>query len=104
MRNFKRAILIAVLPTVHLCLCAYVAVSEDVWNWILLTLIDFPLPYVEMFVHKYIWARFHYVLISPWGLTIFGTLWWLCVGLALSYIVGWFQRRGRPRALNTEGE
>jgi hypothetical protein len=68
------------------------AVSRDVWNWIFLSLIDFPLVYVEMFVHKHIWDRFEYVLISPWGLTIFGTIWWLCVGVVLSFIFAWFLR------------
>lgn len=92
MRHLTRSVLIATLPTVHLFLCAYVAVSHDVWKWILLSLIDFPLVYSEMYVHKHIWYRFEYVLISPWGLTIFGTTWWLCVGIALSYIFPWFVR------------
>jgi hypothetical protein len=33
--------------------------------------------------------RFSLGLISPWGLTVFGTVGWLCVGVALSYIFPW---------------
>jgi hypothetical protein len=89
MRHFKRAILIAVLPTVHLCLCAYVAVSHDVWNWILLSLIDFPLLYLQ----KYVGDPFNFAVLGPLRLTVFGTVWWLCIGVALSYIVAWCERK-----------
>lgn len=92
MRHLKRAIGIAVLPTIHLCLCAYVAASEDVWNWIELSVIDFPLLYVGILLDKHIGDRFLWLLIGPWGLTIFGTMWWLCVGAALSYFFAWFVR------------
>ena len=100
MRHFKRAILIAVLPTVHLCLCAYAAVSNDVWNWMLLGLIDIPLVLLQMYVVN----RNSLGLASPLGLTIFGTMWWLCNGVALSFMIEWFKRRRRSKALNTDGE
>jgi hypothetical protein len=90
MRHPKRAIWIAVLPTTHLCLCGYVAVTGDVWKWMELSLLDFPLVYVQ----KYVGDRYGLFLISPWNLTIFGTVWWLCVGVALSFIFEWLVRLG----------
>ena len=80
-------------------MCAYLARSGDVWGWILLGIIDLPLGYVAMYGGD----LFKFV-ISPWGLTVFGTLLWLCVGVALSFMIEWFKRRGRPKARNTGGE
>jgi hypothetical protein len=85
MRHFKRVIWIAVLPTIHLCLSAWAAASHDAWNWILLSGLDLPLVYIQ----SYFMDRFSLGLISPWGLTVFGTVGWLCVGVALSYIFPW---------------
>lgn len=98
MRHFKRAILIGVLPTVHLCVCAYVAVSDDIWNWMSLSLIDFPL----LFLQKYVGDPCNFVVLGPLRLTIFGTVWWLCIGVALSSIIEWLERRRRSKALDTD--
>jgi hypothetical protein len=64
----------------------------------LLGLIDSPLVYAEMFVDKYIWNGFQYVLVSPVGLSILGTMMWLCVGVILSYMLPWFVRMCVDRA------
>jgi hypothetical protein len=95
MRHPKRLIWIAALPTVHLLLCAYVAVSGDIWKWILLSIVvDLPL----LFVQKYVGDRCGFLLIGPWRLTIFGTAWWLCIGVGLSYIFERFSRKRSPNA------
>jgi hypothetical protein len=89
LRLLKRVIWIAVLPTTHLILCACAAVSGDVWQWILLSLVDFPLLYLQ----KYVGDRCGILLLTPLRLTVFGTVWWLCVGIALKYIFEWLKRR-----------
>jgi hypothetical protein len=88
MRIRGRIIRIAALPTMHLCLSAWAAASHDAWNWILLAGLDLPLVYIQ----SYFMNRFNLGLVSPCGLTIFGTLWWLSIGVALSYFFEWFVR------------
>ena len=94
MRLLKRIIWIAVLPTTHLILCAVVAASGDVWQWILLSLVDLPVAYLLVYVGD----RYGFVLLTPWGLTICGTFWWLCVGVALRYMFEWLKRGRKSKA------
>jgi hypothetical protein len=103
MRHSKRAILIATLPTVHLCLCVLLELlGGDSWSWMLIMLLDFPLLYLQ----KYVGDPCHFVLVTPLPLSIFGTIWWLCVGIALSLIIERFTRRekGAFQAKNGTGE
>jgi hypothetical protein len=103
MRHSKRAILIATLPTVHLCLCVLLELlGGDSWNWMLIMLLDFPLLYLQ----KYLGDPWHLVLVTPLPLSIFGTIWWLCVGIALSFIIERFKRRRKDtfQAKNRTGE
>lgn len=83
MRPFRRVITIAVLPAVHLCLCCYIATSGDIWEWMLLSLSDFPLLYIQ----EYVGDRLGFVLISPLRVTLLGTAWWLCLGFALEWAI-----------------
>ena len=99
MRRFKHPVRIAVLPATHLCLVAYIATLHDAWDWILLVLIDFPLAYLAM-LGKYLGNWWTWGLIGPWGLAVFGTLWWLCVGIALSRAFDWIA--GKIKADLTE--
>jgi hypothetical protein len=94
MRHTNRVIRIAVLPTAHLLLCAYIAVSDNIWNWMLLSAVDLPLVYLQ----KYVGDRYGLFLIGPLGLTILGTAWWLCIGTALSYIFERLTRKRNPKA------
>ena len=100
LRLLKRVIWIAVLPTTHLILCAYAAVSGDTWDWILLSLIDFPLAYLQ----KYVGDRCGFWLLAPLRLTVFGTVWWLCIGIVLTYSFEWFKRRRESKAHNANRE
>lgn len=100
MRPLKRVIWIALLPTTHLILCAYAAVSGDTWDWILLSLIDFPVADLL----KYVGDRCGFWLLAPLRLTVIGTVWWLCVGIALTYIFEWLKRSRRSKARNANSE
>jgi hypothetical protein len=94
MRHPKRLIWIAVLPTTHLLLCALAALLPDVyWNWMWIILLDFPFTYALVKAEK----LYNVVLISPLGLTILGTAWWLCIGIALSYIFERVTRKRNPK-------
>lgn len=100
LRPLKRVIWIAVLPTTHLILCACAAVSGDAWDWILLGLIDFPVADLL----KHVGDRSGFWLLAPLRLTVFGTLWWLCVGIALTYIFERLKRSRSSKAGTANGE
>jgi hypothetical protein len=87
-RRFKHPVQIAALPTIHLCLVVYLGVLNNAWDWMLLALIDFPLVILSM-LGKRLGDWWAWGMISPLGLAIFGTLWWLCVGIVLSRAFDW---------------
>jgi len=89
MRYWGRAIRIAVLPMIHLCLCAYVAQFDSDWLWMRFSVVDLPLVFLQVFVG----TPCNFVILSPLRLTIFGTLMWLCVGTALSCFFEWIARK-----------
>jgi hypothetical protein len=84
------------MPTFHLCLCAFTVVflGQDNWDWIFVATLDIPLLLLM--------ACFK-LPIDRVILTIAGTIWWLCIGVALSFMIEWFERRSRPKALDTGG-
>jgi hypothetical protein len=91
-RRFKHPVRIAALPTIHPCLVVYLVVSNNAWDWMLLALIDFPLVILSM-LGKRLGDWWAWGLISPWGLAVFGTLWWLGVGILLSRTFDWIVRK-----------
>lgn len=94
-RYFKRFGLPALLPIAHLCACGLAAAIPDVfWNWFWIMLLDLPCTYVLDKAGKLLHTR----LISAWGLTVFGTLWWLCIGFVLSAAYERFARRFKTGA------
>jgi hypothetical protein len=60
--------------------------------WIIF--IDFPLTYLG--------DKFNLPIFTALCLTILGTLLWLCIGVALSYIIPWFVRICMLRAQNED--
>lgn len=82
----------AVLPAIHLCLCAYVAATGDIWKWMSLSLVDFPILYLQ----KYVADPLKISLINPIGVATLGTLWWLCIGVALLQGFDWLVRKLAP--------
>lgn len=74
--------------------------SGDTWDWILLALIDFPVADLL----KYVGDRYGVWLVAPLGLTVFGTLCWLCVGIALTYIFERLKRSRSSKADTANGE
>ena len=99
MRDSKHICRFAVLPAIHLCLCAYVAATGDVWKWILLSLVDFPILYLQ----KYAGDPLKIALINPIGVATLGALWWLCIGVALLQGFDWLVRKLAP-AKSVAGE
>ena len=88
MRLSKRAIWIAVLPSMHLILCALVGMSGgDAWYWIAISLIDLPL----VFLHE-AGKPYGIKVLTPLGVTVLGTLLWLCIAIAVAYFVQWLKR------------
>lgn len=93
-KRSKRILQIAILPTVHLCLCALTILflGQDSWDWIFLTLVDVPvLAFIGWFTPP---------PYDSMTITIFGTIWWLCIGLAISFISEWLGRRKKAKSTN----
>ena len=99
MRPIQRVLRIAMLPAGHALLCfiaGRLAGHDDYnTNWMVVILVD--LPFI------YIWKLFSLPRLGPWSLIIFGTVWWLCVGIALTFIFEWFGRRRRSPNANGGG-
>jgi len=77
---------IAILPTIHLCLCILTRVflGDDSWDWIYVATLDGPLIGLMGFFKE-----------PPFGIlsiTVCGTIWWLCVSIALFALVRLFAR------------
>ena len=104
MKHRSQVIEIAVLPAIHLCLCALAAFLPDNWNWMWIMLLDAPISSALAYANE-LW---HFAdispLIAPLSLTVLGTIWWLCIGVALSFIKRWFQRQKRNEGACHEGE
>ena len=98
MRYSWRIVRIAVLPTVHLGLCALVALlAPNSWYWFWIFALDMP----ASFALGYLNGLWHFTdksaLVFYLCLTIVGTLWWLCIGVALSYLFEWVVRKIRTK-------
>jgi hypothetical protein len=80
---------------VHLCLCAFTALflGQDNWDWIFVATLNLPLIFLMD------WFK---LPIDRVTLTVAGTVWWLCIGIAISCISDWFARRRRMKALDAE--
>jgi hypothetical protein len=76
----KRIIQIASLPTIHLCLCVITILflGQDVWDWMFVTLMDIPVLVLM--------GWFKPPPYDSMTITISGTVWWLCIGIGISFI------------------
>jgi hypothetical protein len=94
MRRYKRVVQISVLPTIHLGLCALVALlAPNSWWWFWISALDLPATLVLGYLNSLWHFTDKSLLVFVSSLTIFGTLWWLCIGVALSYFFEWFVRK-----------
>ncbi|MGO9324554.1 MAG: hypothetical protein ACLP07_08330 [Terracidiphilus sp.] len=84
---------IAALPTAHLLLCALTVVflGTDAWDWMLVTTLDLPFIVLRSWLLP--------PPISDASLVIFGTIQWLCVGVAIRSVSFWLERRRRAKAI-----
>jgi hypothetical protein len=97
MRHFKQVIRIAILPTLYLCLCActHIFVGDDNWSWIVVMTLDIPLLLLmDLFTKSPTY--------STTTIVVAGTIWWLCIGIALTCIFEWLKRRREFGADNTD--
>jgi hypothetical protein len=75
----KRAVLIALLPTLHLAACLIVAFARPASGWMYVSMIDFPASAFAMAL-SYNWDR---------PLVLFGaigTLWWLMLSVGAAHL------------------
>ena len=87
MAHRNRIIRIAFLPTMHLCLCALAAFPDGFGNWngMLIFLLDLPLTFIREWLNL--------PLFTTVSLTVYGTLWWLFIGVVLSSLYDWFESK-----------
>lgn len=93
-KRTKRILQIASLPAIHLCLCAATVLflGQDSWDWIFVTLVDVPVLALM--------GRFTPPPYESMTITIFGTIWWLCIGIAISLISDWLGRKRMAKSTN----
>lgn len=91
LRLSTQVIRIAALPTMHLCLCAvtYCSFGDDGWRWMVVMVLDLPLL---LLMHL-----FKDPPDTVMSVTILGTIWWLCIGIALFSMLEWFSKRRKAR-------
>lgn len=84
----KRAVLIALLPTLHLAACLIVAIAKVTSGWMYISMVDFPASAFAMAL-SYNWDH---------PLVLFGaigTFWWLMLSVGAVHL---FERISKRRS------